>query len=93
MFGCFYFGILGVSGLHNEKSLDRKMKSIRPRLLPLGLACILLFQLVELNAEPITVRHVEGVMLGFLLLRTLQGEPIAYGELKQVVNVKDGLQR
>jgi hypothetical protein len=30
----------------------------------------------------------EGVMLGFLVLRNLDGQPIAYGELKQVVKAE-----
>ena len=38
-----------------------------------------------LSAEQITVRHVEGVVHGFLVLRTLDGEVIANGDLKQVV--------
>ena len=66
------------------------MKSLRFKV-PVSLACILLFQFSALNAVPITVRHIEGVTLGFLVLRTLQGEPIAYGELKQVVNGENGV--
>jgi hypothetical protein len=65
------------------------MKRARPRLYVL-LACILLLQLAELNAEPIKVRHVEGVTFGFLVLRSLAGEPLAYGELKQVLNREGG---
>ncbi len=37
------------------------------------------------HSEQIKVRHVEGASLGFLVVRTLRGEVIAYGELKQVV--------
>jgi hypothetical protein len=33
----------------------------------------------------VPVRHTEGVTLGFLQLRNLDGQTIAYGELKQVV--------
>jgi hypothetical protein len=47
---------------------------------------ILIFQSSRLPAEQIPVRHMEGVMLGFLVLRTLDGETLAYGELKQVVH-------
>jgi hypothetical protein len=35
-------------------------------------------------AEQIPVRHIEGVSLGFLVLRTEDGTPIAYGDLQQV---------
>ena len=38
-----------------------------------------------LTAEPIRVRHVEGVTFGFLVLRDLDGKAIAHGYLKQVV--------
>src|SRR5207244_11564646 len=36
------------------------------------------------TAEQIPVRHTEGVSLGFLVLRTEEGTPIAYGDLQQV---------
>jgi hypothetical protein len=35
-------------------------------------------------ADPIPVRHLEGVTFGFLTLRNLDGEILAYGYLKQV---------
>ena len=43
-----------------------------------------------LIAEQIPVRHIEGVTLGFLVLRTTDGQALAYGEYKQVVK-PDGL--
>ena len=43
-----------------------------------------------LAAEQIPVRHREGVTFGFLVLRDLQGEALAYGDSKQVVK-PDGL--
>ena len=36
-------------------------------------------------AETVPVRHVEGVTFGFLVLRTVDGRAIAYGNLQQVV--------
>lgn len=36
------------------------------------------------KAEPVRVRHVEGVVHGFLVLRTLEGTPIADGDLIQL---------
>lgn len=36
-------------------------------------------------AEPIRVRHVEGAIHGFMLLRTEDGKPIAVGDLDQTV--------
>lgn len=38
-----------------------------------------------LTAEQIPVRHIEGVTLGFLVLRNPEGEALAYGDWKQVV--------
>jgi hypothetical protein len=38
---------------------------------------------VPLGAEPVTVRHQEGVVHGFLALRTLDGSTIAAGDLLQ----------
>ena len=36
-----------------------------------------------LGAEPVAVRHSEGIVHGFLVLRTLDGDSIADGELVQ----------
>jgi len=45
---------------------------------------------IGLIAEQIPVRHIEGVSLGFLVLRNTAGEALAYGDWKQVVK-SDGL--
>jgi hypothetical protein len=45
--------------------------------------------LASLVAEPIPVRHVEGVTFGFLVLRDVHGDTLAHGELKQVVTPDD----
>jgi hypothetical protein len=37
----------------------------------------------SLHAEPVRVQLPEGTARGFLVLRTLEGTPIAYGELRQ----------
>jgi hypothetical protein len=41
-------------------------------------------------AEPVQVRYVEGVTLGFLVLENKSGETLAYGELDQISG-KDGV--
>jgi hypothetical protein len=46
---------------------------------------LLLSLTCRLTAEEIPVRHIEGVSLGFLVLRSQDGTPIAYGEQQQVV--------
>jgi hypothetical protein len=51
---------------------------------------MLFFQAITLTAEQIPVRHIEGVTLGFLVLRNPRGEALAYGDWKQVVKA-DGL--
>ena len=42
-----------------------------------------LFLSGALQAEPVSVRHTEGVVRGFLVLRTLEGTPLADGDLIQ----------
>jgi hypothetical protein len=51
---------------------------------PLIVAAVVLLCGVLLRAEPVTVRYAEGVVHGFLVLRTLDGTSIADGDLIQV---------
>jgi hypothetical protein len=70
------------------------MKTRRHHVVRILTICTVIFPSSVL-AEQIPVRHTEGVMLGFLVLRNLDGEAIAYGESKQVVKgeqVTDDLQ-
>jgi len=53
-------------------------------------AWILIIQGSGLIAEQIPVKHIEGVALGFLVLRNLDGQALAYGDYKQVMK-PDGL--
>ncbi len=65
--------------------------NIFPRRLCLfGLICMIIIQSIELGAEQIPVRHIEGVAFGFLTLRNTDGEALAYGDWKQVVKT-DGV--
>jgi hypothetical protein len=52
----------------------------------LALACGLLAEPRQQPAAPIGVRHVEGLVHGFLLLRAPEGEAIASGELTQTAS-------
>src|SRR6266481_6374216 len=54
------------------------------RLLAALLACAVPFQTILLTAEQVRVRHMEGLMHGFLALRTLDGKRLADGEITQV---------
>jgi hypothetical protein len=66
------------------------MDALRSKLFRLIAICIVTIHASGLTAEQIPVRHIEGVTLGFLVLRNPEGEALAYGELKQVVK-PDGL--
>src|SRR6266571_4131069 len=60
------------------------MDALRCKLFPLIAIWIVIIQASELNAERIPVRHIEGVTLGFLVLRNPDGEALAHGDWKQV---------
>jgi hypothetical protein len=47
-------------------------------------ACATLFQPVAIPAAPVVVRHTEGLVHGFLVLRTVAGDTLADGDLIQV---------
>lgn len=48
------------------------------------LACAALLHPGKLSAAPVAVRHTEGAVHGFLVLRTLEGNALADGDLIQV---------
>src|SRR5947207_485733 len=50
---------------------------IRSRLIGILVACAVLLQPDPLPADTIPVRHTEGLMHGFLMLRNLEGKTIA----------------
>src|SRR5438270_8142450 len=54
------------------------------RMLALLLAGIVPFHTIPLTADQIPVRHMEGLMHGFLALRTLDGKRLADGEMTQI---------
>ena len=49
-------------------------------------SCAGVFAPNTLSAEPIAVRHTEGLMHGFLVLKTLEGQTIADGEETQTAH-------
>jgi hypothetical protein len=71
-----------------DHALDvlRKKRQI-PRFQSKGIAVLLAWAVVlqpkALLADTIPVRHTEGLMHGFLVLRTLEGKPIADGQMTQ----------
>src|SRR4051812_15719019 len=54
------------------------------RMLAALLAYAAPFQTIPLTAEQVRVRHMEGLMHGFLALRTLDGKGLADGEITQI---------
>src|SRR5438309_2385369 len=54
------------------------------RIMAALLACSVPFQTIPLSAEQVPVRHMEGLMHGFLALRTLDGKRLADGEMTQI---------
>jgi hypothetical protein len=66
------------------------MDALRCKLFPLIAIWIVVIHASGLTAEQIPVRHIEGVTLGFLVLRNSNGEALAYGDWKQVVK-PDGM--
>ncbi|HEV7512459.1 MAG TPA: hypothetical protein VGO27_12235 [Candidatus Acidoferrum sp.] len=54
------------------------------RLLVALLACAAPFQTIPMAAEQVRVRHMEGLMHGFLALRSLDGKRLADGEMTQI---------
>src|SRR5438105_13118315 len=52
------------------------------RMLAILLACV--FETIPLSGDQVPVRHMEGLMHGFLALRTLDGKRLADGEMTQV---------
>src|SRR5438445_13125761 len=53
-------------------------------LLAVLMTCTGPFQTNPLTAEQVRVRHMEGLMHGFLALRTLDGRRLADGEMTQI---------
>src|SRR5438477_4200592 len=54
------------------------------RMLAVSLACLAPFQTIPLTADQVRVRNMEGLMHGFLALRTLEGKRLADGEISQI---------
>ncbi len=56
----------------------------RFRIMAALLVCAAPFQIISLPAEQVPVRHMEGLMHGFLALRSLDGKRLADGEMTQI---------
>jgi hypothetical protein len=63
---------------------DHGMDNSQHNLLRILIVALVLLQLGTSDADPVPVHHLEGVTLGFLVLRNMEGQALAYGEMKQV---------
>jgi hypothetical protein len=75
---------------HSEHNSSREAFCInflrvraRSRLIAILVACAVLLQPDPLPADTVPVRHTEGLMHGFLILRNLEGKTIADGQMTQ----------
>jgi hypothetical protein len=59
------------------------MKNARSNTLRFVLACSVFFFYCQPAAGQVAVQHTEGLLHGFLVLRTLDGNPLAHGDLTQ----------
>src|SRR5216117_2538968 len=63
--------------------IELQRSGARSRLIAILLACAAMLQPSALFADMIPVHHTEGLMHGFLVLRTLEGKAIADGQMTQ----------
>src|SRR6266705_1879630 len=63
--------------------IELQRPGARSRLIVILLACAAMLQPNALLADTGPVRHTEGLMHGFLVLRTLEGKALADGQLTQ----------
>jgi hypothetical protein len=64
--------------------IRRTATPLRSTSLAVLLACVTLLQPAVASAQAVTVRHPQGTLHGFLVLRTLKGDFLADGDLIQV---------
>jgi hypothetical protein len=63
--------------------IELQRSDVRSRLIAILLACVAMLQPNALFAETIPVRHTEGLIHGFLVVRSLEGKAIAEGQMTQ----------
>jgi hypothetical protein len=79
MRSCYVEGELGARNSFDDMA---KLGQFWFRMLAILLACV--FETIPLTGDQVHVRHMEGLMHGFLALRTLDGKRLADGEMTQV---------
>jgi hypothetical protein len=66
-----------------RRPFSRPRARVRTRAVLMSLAAALMI-LHRAEGEPVAVRHAEGIVHGFLVLRTADGAPVADGDLIQI---------
>jgi hypothetical protein len=64
--------------------INRTVERVWSTALAVLVACAALLQPGAMSAAPVAVRHTEGLLHGFLVLRMLEGDTLADGDLTQV---------
>jgi hypothetical protein len=63
--------------------IERQRSDARSGLIAILLACATMLQSNALFADTIPARHTEGLIHGFLVVRTLEGKALADGQMTQ----------
>jgi hypothetical protein len=66
-----------------DPRIELKRAGVRPGLIAILVVGATILQTSAALADTVPVRHTEGLMHGFLVLRTLEGKTIADGEIEQ----------
>jgi hypothetical protein len=72
----------GTDYARHGRGIELQRSGARSRLIAILLACAAMLQ-PNVLADTVPVRHTEGLMHGFLVLRTLEGKAIADGQMTQ----------
>jgi hypothetical protein len=75
-------GKCSLAGAPNRR-IELQRSGARSRLIAILLACAAMLQPNALFADTIPVRHTEGLIHGFLVVRTLEGKALADGQMTQ----------
>ena len=67
----------------SRQKLDRRRSDVQSTLVAVLLTLAILIEPKPLSPDTVAVRHTEGLMHGFLVVQTLDGKPIADGQMMQ----------
>ena len=67
----------------SRQKVDRRRSDVQSTLVAVLLTLAILIEPKPLSPDTVAVRHTEGLMHGFLVVQTLDGKPIADGQMMQ----------